>query len=259
MIKACGVTHTGNIFEHNEDNIYVGGRFRDDLTKQNVIIRGGIQEAPFAYAVFDGLGGGSCGEVASYIAATEFHSRAKTGRAEAEAFVSDAHKAIRQFAEKNQAHSMGTTAAVLQIEDETAYVFNVGDSRVYLFRDGGLERLSKDHSIRQLMIDSGLIKESEATAGPYSNDLTQFIGMGSEEEIEPEAYEKTISILPGDLFLLCSDGLTGEMEEDDICELLKKDAGKQPEDIALDLSMQAVKKGKGRDNVSVIIAAVSNT
>ena len=256
-VSACGMTHLGNIREHNEDNIYVSGRFRKDLSQDNVIIRSEDQDGCPAFAVFDGLGGESYGEEASRIAAEILQKDAKCGLTDADTFIAETHKAIRQFAEKNDVYSMGTTAAVMQIADERAYVFNVGDSRVYLFRNGQLQRLTRDHSMIQSMIDIGLIKESERAASPYSGDLTQFLGMRSEEGIEPEAYVDTISLLCGDLFILCSDGLTCEIDESEISSILKTDAEKKPEDIALDLMFHAVKKGKGRDNVSVIAVAVN--
>ncbi|MBQ6455921.1 MAG: serine/threonine-protein phosphatase [Mogibacterium sp.] len=257
IVSACGMTHTGNIREHNEDNIYVRGRFRNDLSHDNVIIRSDHQDGPPAFAVFDGLGGGSYGEEASRIAAEIFQKEAKSGLSDPDAYVAETHRAIRHFAEKNGVYSMGTTAAVLQITDERAYVFNVGDSRVYLFRNGQLTRLTRDHSMIQSMIDSGLVQESDRESSPFSGDLTQFLGMKTTEGIEPEAYVNTISIQPGDLFILCSDGLTRELDEDGMSSLLREDAEKGAGDIALDLMFHAVKKGKGRDNVSVIAVAVN--
>lgn len=257
IIKACGVSHVGKSREHNEDNLFVGGYIRDDLSRENVIVQKDHQTEPFAYAVFDGLGGGSYGEVASRIAAEIFREKAESGLVDADVFVSEAHKAIRSFARDNKINNIGTTAAALQIRDRTAHVFNVGDSKVYLFRNGQLKRLTKDHSMVQLMIDSGLIKESERGSSPYAADLTQYLGMTSEEDFEPEARKQSFSVMPGDCFILCSDGLTSEVEESRISMMLTETAIKDPETIAVDLVVQAAEKGRGRDNVTVIAVVAS--
>lgn len=254
-VDACGASHRGNIRKHNEDNIYVDGVFRNDLSMDNVLIRSKRSSSPYMYAVFDGLGGEACGEQASLIAALGLKAMEDRCVAEdIETYISAAHKAIIKESMHRGVRNMGTTVAALMVCDNRATVFNVGDSRVYLFRNGRLTQLSKDHSVVQSLIDNGLLNEEDRSPGRYDGELTQYVGMISEDDVEPSAYKKTITIKPGDLFLLCSDGLTGEISEGHLCDLLDNNEDNS-EMKAVNLINKAI-FGECRDNVSVIVCAL---
>lgn len=256
-ISACGASHRGNIRSHNEDNIYVDGVFRNDLSVDNYLIRSQRRSLPCVYAVFDGLGGEACGEQASLIAALGLKAMDdREATADIETYISAAHKAIINEASRKDADNMGTTVAALLTDGDTATVFNVGDSRVYLYRNGVLTQLSRDHSVVQALIDSGLIGEEDRSTSKYAGELTQYVGMVSEEDIEPSAYETTINVESGDIFLLCSDGLTGEMSDIQIREFFDTIDNKDPEHLVTQLIKRAV-KGDCRDNVSVIVGTLS--
>lgn len=255
-IKAFGATHTGRIRGHNEDNIYVDGTYRSDTKTDNIALKSRRQNGPYIYAVFDGLGGEACGEQASLIAAMKFREAEDGGTAaKAEAYTAAAHKAILKEAAFRGVRNMGTTVAALIADCDRGVVFNVGDSRVYLFRSGRLRMLTRDHSVIQSMIECGFIDESERHTNPHSGELTQFLGMSPDEYAEPEPDIKTVDLLPGDVFILCSDGLTSELEDEEIGAVIGSDLGKGEEYITVDLIKQAVDKG-GSDNVSVITVCI---
>ena len=253
---ACGVSHRGNIRKHNEDNIYVDGVFRNDVEKNNVLIRSRRESSPYLYAVFDGLGGEACGEEASLIAALGLKAmEERDAAADIDTYVSMAHRIVLKESVRKDARNMGTTVAAAYIDEEKAVVYNVGDSRVYLYRNGTLTLLSKDHSIVQSLIDSGLIRESERNSSSHQGEVTQYIGMYPEDDVEPGAYKTEVKLADGDMFLLCSDGITTEMEDREILEQINRSAAEPAEKIAVDLVRKAL-SGKCRDNVSVIICKI---
>lgn len=252
-VSACGASHRGNIRTHNEDNIYVDGAFRYDLSIDDFLIRSRRCSSPYMYAVFDGLGGESCGEQASLIAALgikAMEDRCIAG--DIDTYINAAHKTILKESIRKNARNMGTTIASLRITDDQATVFNVGDSRVYLFRDNRLIQLSKDHSIVQSLIDNGLMKEEERFSGRFAGELTQYIGMVSEDVVEPAAYVTETTALNGDIFLLCSDGLNSEISDTRLSEFMECSQNRDAEHIATMLISRAV-EGACRDNVSVVV------
>lgn len=254
--EACGASHRGNVRKHNEDNIYIDGSFRTDVSMDNVIIRGKEDRDGITCAVFDGLGGEACGEQASLIAALGLKATEERGVGSAvNTYISAAHKAIQKESIRKNARNMGTTAAVVRLDGEYADVFNVGDSRVYLFRDGKLEQISKDHSVTQSLIDNGLLKESERNNSRYAGELTQYIGMVTEDDIEPEPFRIKKKLRTGDILLLCTDGLTGELTNDEIAAALEEIRNNTAEHMAVKLIKMVVDR-KARDNVSVIICII---
>ena len=250
-VSACGASHRGNKRGHNEDNIYVDGVYKYDLSEDNVLIRSRRRAAPYVYAVFDGLGGEDCGEDASLTAAVGLKAMEDINAVcDIDTYIAAAHKAIINESVRVSAPNMGTTVASVQIFDDHATVFNVGDSRVYLYREGRFTQISRDHSVVQSLIDKGIMQEEERYASRYAAELTQYIGMVFEDGVEPCADITTVSICPGDVFLLCSDGLTGELNDDRLCEMLEEN--NSSEETAARLIKKAL-EGKCSDNVSAIV------
>ena len=255
-IDSCGATHAGNVRSHNEDNIYVRGVFRKDLSKDNILIRGDMVSGPYTFGIFDGLGGEACGEQASLIAALGLKAMDdRVGTVDTDIYISTTHRAIIKEAKLKEAHNMGTTVVVLQTMGAKATIFNVGDSRAYLCRDGSFVQLSKDHSVIQSMIDGGFGDAAERHREDYSGELTQYLGMPSEDDIEPEAYVNSFDIRTGDIILLCSDGLNGELSDEEICEVIESGKNKSAEYITTSLIKSAVDKNC-KDNVSAIICKI---
>lgn len=252
-VSAWGASHKGNMRGHNEDNIYVDGIYRDDLSEDNILIHSRRRSSPYVYAVFDGLGGEACGEEASLIAAIGLKAMEDINAAcDIETYITAAHKAIINESVRKNARNMGTTVASVQIFDDHATVFNVGDSRVYLYRDNRLTQISRDHTVVQSLIDKGLLKEEDRYTSRYAGELTQYIGMESDEGIKPEVYTTTTSISPGDVFLLCSDGLNDEMSDEQLLDFLEDNSKSGAEAIAAKLIKKAT-DGKCIDNLSVIV------
>ena len=257
-IDACGASHRGKVRKNNEDNIYVDGLFRHDLSRDNVMFHSRRESSPHVFAVFDGLGGEACGEEASLIAALGL--RAMEDRNATEdigTYIRTTHKTIIKESMYMNARNMGTTGAAALISGDRATIWNVGDSRVYLFRSGKLTRLSRDHSVVQLLVEKGLIKEEERDTSKYAGELFQYLGMVPEEGIEPSAHITTEKLVPGDILLLCSDGLSDELGEEVLRDMLEKSKGRTAEFIVTALVKKAV-DGKCRDNVSAIICKIED-
>jgi len=255
-VNACGASHRGKIRKNNEDNIYVDGDYRKDLTRDNILIRSERKGPPHVYAVFDGLGGEACGEEASLIAALGLRAMEDRNAAEdVEAYVSTAHKTIISESLRIHAANMGTTAAAAVISGDQATVWNVGDSRVYLFRNGTLMQLSRDHSVVQMLVDRGLVKEEDRASCKYAGELIQYLGMVPDEGIEPRAYVTKENVFPGDILLLCSDGLTSEMDDEQLLGMLERRESEDAESICIRLIEKAT-EGRCRDNVSVIVCRI---
>ena len=158
---------------------------------------------------------------------------------------------IRKAALDNPVHSgMGTTLTVLLIEDGTAHFGHVGDSRLYLFRDGRLKRLTRDHTVVQQEIDAGRLTPELARIVPHKNILTQSVGYHG--PVEPDT--STRPVLDKDIFLLCSDGLTDPLDDQELSRICQNTSF---ELLAEEFVQQAIQNGTD-DNVTVVVVRVSD-
>jgi len=159
---------------------------------------------------------------------------------------------IRAFQGPDKAGA-GTTVAGVALVDEGDgpqwAVFHVGDSRVYRWREGKLEQLTTDHSVVQELIDAGYISDESAATHPQRHIITRALGVGP----RPEADVVLLPIVPGDRYLACSDGLTGEVPDERIAELLS--TGGATDALAPILTAEAEERG-ARDNVTVALIQV---
>ena len=231
------------------------------------MIRSGNEDNFFAEAderrgvfiVADGMGGHAAGEVASEMAvqivsrqlltiASVIDPHAQETLAQA---LRDANRAIydRMLAEVDK-QGMGTTASVLALSDNHFLIGQIGDSRVYLLRDGALSQLTKDHSYVQEQVDAGLLTPEQARYHPYSNVITRCVG--ASEEVEADIYSGEMK--PGDVFLLASDGLTGMVDDRRLQSMLLARSG--PGRIVDALIAEANGRG-GLDNITAIVVQVS--
>ena len=210
------------------------------------------------FGVADGMGGHAAGEVASAIAAGTMRDRLGAGAQSVDvavAAVVEANAAIFQGAHSNsEQRGMGTTltAMVVLAEGEAPRrlaLVNVGDSRTYLMRAGRLRRVTIDHSYVQELVSTGHITEAEARSHPRRNIVTRALG------IEPTVRVDTwvLPFVRGDRFVLCSDGLVDEVDDEEIAKLLE--ANRSPQDAADALVAAANERG-GRDNVTVVVVDV---
>ena len=225
-------TDIGCLRDHNEDSLVV---------------------TPPLFAVADGMGGHAAGEVASEIAvrvlselAPEHPDGEALGRA-----IEEANRAVIQAAREGRGRQgMGTTMTAAMLEGERLVIAKVGDSRAYLLHQGKLQQLTRDHSLMADMIEAGQLTPEEARTHPQRSVITR--ALGSDAHLHPDIYE--INVETGDRLLICSDGLSGMIFDDQIENTLRR--VQDPQRCASQLVNEAIAAG-GHDNVTVIVADVT--
>jgi protein phosphatase len=237
------VSITGNYRENNEDRSYVDARGR-------------------FFLVADGMGGQSAGEKASELATELISDRlvksvnfAKDDSAEIvraiDAAVSHANMEIMALGELDPSyHNMGTTIVFVVTAGEALYIGGVGDSRAYLLRRGGLEQLTKDHSLTQALIEAGTITEEEAATHRYKNVLYRYLGT---KEGSTGTEPRRLVPDSGDRVMICSDGVTDGIAEPVIHSIL---AGENDPQQAAEKLVQAALDGGSRDNITCVVIHV---
>jgi serine/threonine protein phosphatase PrpC len=207
------------------------------------------------YLVCDGMGGAAAGEVASTIAVDEV-LRLLTNRNDAkdpqlpdaaQSAICEANEAIFTRAQRNhRLNGMGTTLVALATREQRVWVLNVGDSRCYRLRKGNLEQLSRDHSLVEEQVRLGRMTPREALHSPLKNVITR--ALGTQSHVTPDVFE--FEAEPGDLFLLCSDGLTRELPDSVIQDLLSRELPLEAQSTQL---VEAAKKAGGHDNITCLL------
>lgn len=203
------------------------------------------------FAVADGMGGAQAGEVASRIATTVFEERLPTLRGEdaVAAMVMEANERIYRHALHNPAVAgMGTTVTALLVDEGagTIVIGHVGDSRAYLFRDGVLTQLTEDHSLVAELVRTGRLTPEDAEQHPHRSVITRAVG--TEPSVEVDV--RTIPAEPGDLYVICSDGLTDMLRDTEIADAVADAAG-EPSAVTEAL-VSAANRAGGIDNVTVV-------
>jgi protein phosphatase len=205
------------------------------------------------YVVCDGMGGAAAGEIASSLAVEEM-MRLLTGRngthsllEDAEASVTSANAAIFMRAQSSQnLNGMGTTLVTLLTDDQRSWMINVGDSRGYRLRNSHFEQITLDHSLVEEQVRMGRMDPVEAQRSPFKNVITR--ALGTQSSVTPDIFE--LENQPGDLFLLCSDGLTRELSDSTMEGILKLDLPLQ--DLCARLVAAANDAG-GHDNITCLL------
>jgi PPM family protein phosphatase len=208
------------------------------------------------FAVADGMGGHLGGEVASAAAlepltgldAQRFDASEDALAALSAAVALANTEVSRRSRSEPELEGMGTTLTALLIDGTDAHLVHVGDSRCYLLRDGVLVQLTDDHTLVQALIDQGRITRDEASGHPHRSVITRAIGVGTDIEVDG----RTIVLAPDDVLLLCSDGLTGVVDDDEIAAVLTEHGAHDAVD---ELIMRANAAG-GPDNITVLTLAV---
>lgn len=231
MAKVFQATHVGKVRHNNEDSLIV------------------IE--PETFVVADGMGGAQAGEVASQMlveTVKDFLSKTPPWN---EQILSQAillaNDKILNLARQNPNYlGMGTTATILSLDDGKAYFAHVGDSRIYRFRNNFLEQLTEDHSYVETLVRRGEITPEEARVHPMKNVLTQAVGVVENISVDTANFP----VESGDTFLLCTDGLTNMVDDENIAKILQ--GASNPADALIDAALSA----GGRDNISVIVVGV---
>lgn len=245
MMKAVGKTDVGNARENNEDGYYLQN---DDGLK--------------LFIVADGMGGHNAGEVASSLAIRsvvdyfeknykyiikddfeiiEFIKKAMT----------EGNSEVFKKATLDESMSgMGTTLTLLLIENNKYFIGHIGDSRVYLIREGKIRQISNDHSLVAELIRQGSITENEARVHPQRNIITRALGTGNDIEIDIVFDD----IKPGDIILLCTDGLTNMLTDQEILDIINE----SPWESACERLIKAANDKGGYDNITVVVVKVDD-
>jgi PPM family protein phosphatase len=205
---------------------------------------------PPLFAVADGMGGAQAGEIASKLAASAVRS-GDPGRLEE--LIQEANRRVHQRSVEDAAASgMGTTLTVAEIVGERVTIGHVGDSRAYLVRDGSLEQLTQDHSLVAELVRSGKLTPEEAEQHPQRSVITRALGTDPDVDVDTFAVEPR----SGDLFLLCSDGLTSMVDDRMIERLVEEKRGDL--DGLVKALIRAANKGGGEDNITVVAFEIAD-
>ncbi|HOU39947.1 MAG TPA: protein phosphatase 2C domain-containing protein [Promineifilum sp.] len=241
-LSAAWRTDTGLVRGHNEDFVKVYEPATEDERRRHGAV----------YIVADGVGGADAGEVASQYASerTLHHYLAADGRTDWGQRLIDAMQAAntdlrRLAAGRDDSRRMATTMVAVVIQDGQAFIGNVGDSRAYQWRKGRLEQISRDQSLVARLVEEGALTPEEAVHYPYKNVILYSIG--SEKRPPIDLYP--IVLEPGDLLVLCSDGLTRHVEDGEIAAI----AGDERPDVAADILVRLARERGGEDNITVAI------
>jgi PPM family protein phosphatase len=234
--RSTSITDTGRRRRHNEDAY--------------------VCEPPL-FAVADGMGGAQAGELASSLAAAALRddtSEREGGEHRVDELIQEANRRVYQRQSQDAAASgMGTTMTVALVEDGRVAIGHVGDSRAYLIRDRRLEQLTEDHSLVAELVRSGKLSPEEAEGHPQRSVITR--ALGTDPDVDVDTF--SVETKPGDLFLLCSDGLTSMVDDETILgeiERNRSDLG-----AAAKALVRAANKGGGEDNITVVFFEIADS
>jgi serine/threonine protein phosphatase PrpC len=228
-VRTAVLTDTGRKRRHNEDAFVV---------------------EPPLFAVADGMGGAQAGELASSLAAAALKDSQEPGEGGEERVNELIQQANRRVYERQSqdaaASGMGTTMTVALVEDGRVAIGHVGDSRAYLIRNGALEQLTEDHSLVAELVRSGKLSPEEAEGHPQRSVITR--ALGTDPDVDVDTF--SVETRPGDLFLICSDGLTTMVDD----ETILAEVARNRDDLksAAKALVRAANKGGGEDNITVV-------
>jgi len=212
--------------------------------------------APPLFAVADGMGGAQAGEIASKLAAAALEdtdSGALSGEDRVTSLIQEANRRVYERSNEDpNASGMGTTITVALVEDSGVTIGHVGDSRAYRYREGSIEQITEDHSLVNELMKSGKLSPEEAETHPQRSVITRALGTDPDVDVDHFTVEAHV----GDVFLLCSDGLTTMVDDDDILGVLEK--YHDDLDRATKSLVSAANRGGGEDNITVIAFAISD-
>lgn len=241
VIKYYYTSHIGKCRKINQDNLYCNGNYLNyDNSGTDGIIEGVLSPSSQAvFAVFDGMGGEECGEMAAYLAAKELSDFQfeKDVKQDFSNFCKKANTRICNYTDEHKLTSMGTTAAILKFAKDHIGLCNVGDSRIFQFSEGKLQQISYDHV--------GI------SAFGRKPPLSQNLGI-PESELILSPYVATGEYHNGDIYLICSDGLTDMLPVPNIEKILGEDKGL----IAAEQLLEQALNNGGKDNITFILIRI---
>jgi serine/threonine protein phosphatase PrpC len=238
-VKAsAAVSHVGRVRSNNQDSGYAGRRL---------------------FLVADGMGGHAGGDVASAIATkriaeadADYDDPQAAGVALEQALLAANRNLAETVADHSELTGMGTTVSAMLVQDDRVVISHIGDSRVYLLRSGELSQVSTDHTFVQRLVDAGRITAEEAMVHPRRSVLMRVLG---DVEASPEIDTLVIDTHPGDRWMLCSDGLSGVVQFEELHEMLASDAAAKQ---VADRLVKASLDGGAPDNVTVVVVDIGD-
>ena len=232
--RAAAVTDPGRTRRHNEDAYVI---------------------EPPLFAIADGMGGAQAGEVASRLATAALREAGANGGGEQRIadLIQVANRRVydRSSSDPNTS-GMGTTITVALVEDDQVSFGHVGDSRAYLIRHAQMEQLTEDHSLVNELLKTGKLSREEAETHPQRSVITR--ALGTDPDVDVDTF--SVRAENGDLFLLCSDGLTDMVSEDSILEVVEQN--RDDIDAALRGLVKAANRGGGQDNITVVAFEIAD-
>jgi serine/threonine protein phosphatase PrpC len=233
---SAGVSHPGRKRRHNEDSYVI---------------------EPPLFVIADGMGGAKAGEVASGLAVSAVEAErgdGATGEQRVTALIEEANRRVyRRATEDRDVHGMGTTMTVALVEDNEVAFGHVGDSRAYLIREGQLDQLTDDHSLVAELVRGGKLTPEEAESHPQRSVITR--ALGTEPDIDVDTF--SVQAEAGDVFMLCSDGLTTMVDDQTILDAVEQHRPDLKK--AAKALVNAANRGGGEDNITVIFFEVDSS
>ena len=247
-------TNAGKVRAVNEDNFVING-ITKDTKKSTENLKGKLLEQPVLCGVFDGMGGEKGGFEASDTAAlvaAEYYKYLSLNKAlpddSIDDYVNNCNRLIKEMLAENNLTRGGTTFALAYFYNDSVYLYSMGDSRIYLYRSGILQRITRDHTLAQKKFEANIFTFEEAQNSSESHILTRHLGMDTDSPDYKAEYYRQISLAPDDKLLICSDGLY-DMCGDKQIESILSDKG-APYSIEL---MKAALDNGGIDNITCMV------
>lgn len=225
-IDATVMTSKGNIRSKNEDNFYFNGIIKEkDSYNDPLSFSTSSSSSQFVFAVSDGMGGEELGEKASYLAVQSLHEFYKSNiksissiidlKKHLEDYIKKANKLIYEHS-LTMGKRMGTTLAGIAFYQDKVITLNIGDSSVYLLRNSALTKLTTDHTEAQRLIRLGVLNSHTAKFHKSKNILTRYLGTDPSNGIMEADYSDELTVLKGDTYLICSDGLSSTLTDEEL-------------------------------------------
>lgn len=231
-MRSVGLTDIGRVRTENQDALVADGPL---------------------LAVADGMGGHASGARAAKAAVDAVRHNVSTEKRRPKSAINRAfiraNRAIRKISADEGHERMGTTLTVASVQNGIVWIGHVGDSRAYLLRDGQLSQLTTDHSLVGELVRSGQLSPDKARSHPKRNVITRAVG--TDQQIRPDIFSHTVR--PGDRLILCSDGLTGGVDDRQLAELAST---KRPAQAAATKLVEAANRAGGTDNITVVIGDI---
>lgn len=243
MYYCCGITDAGTVRDHNEDSFLI-----NKIVMSSAMLESELH-VPFIAAVADGVGGEAAGEIASRMVLNLLSEIKPSENTDYEKKVLEIHDALRESGLNGENVNMQTTLCALAVDkQDSAVIINVGDSKLFRYRGGEIKQLSRDQSLVQVLYEQGEITAAEKRTHKHRNVIFPVLGNISEDpKVEVTLIEGGIQ--PGDIILICTDGLSDYITKGDF-----EDALDLPQRLPKRLGtlIELAKNGKSADNMTVV-------